>query len=228
MAKVWAQERRGAVGCGVIGIAAAVGIGAAAYFFAPAWLFWAVAVMAVLLALFAISAAISQLRRTRIFYREAKGEWRTGKARRRTSAEVEAIWRELAARQKTLVDTVIGAVGAKEAAYQSRLGQAMEEAGKGTAKYWACLEILNDYENKVQSLRTLVRDLLPTEPPQGTVIEMMEQWLSLIVDDCKQFRAQFVLKDKWTPFENELIGLVASHYPPPQLHDAVAALPRGP
>lgn len=66
--QLWAQQRRGTVGCSVIALAIAVAIDAVAYLFAPSWLFWTLAVVTSLFVLLAVTSTIRELGRTRIFY----------------------------------------------------------------------------------------------------------------------------------------------------------------
>lgn len=100
---------------------------------------------------------------------------------------------------------------------RSSFGRASAEAGRGSEEYWATVEIFNHYTSNVDSLRTLVRDLMPTEPPEGAIVEMMEQWLSVIVDQCREFRSQHVSEGQYLPFGPQLSQLFRSQEPPREI-----------
>lgn len=217
--QLWAQQRRGTAGCSVIALAIAVAVDVVAYLFAPSWLFWTLAIITGLFVLLAVTSTIRELGRTRIFYREAKGEWRTGRPTKRSLAQVKAVWAELAERQQALAQFVINALAVEDK--RSSFGRASAEAGRGSEEYWATVEIFNHYTSNIDSLRTLVRDLMPTEPPEGVIIEMIEQWLSSIVDQCREFRSRYVTEGQYAPFGAQLSPLIRSQEPPREIDAAL-------
>lgn len=216
------SERRGTLGCAIFAVAGAVGLSSLAYWLAPSWVFWAVAIALGIIALVMIRAAVTQYRLAGMFLREASGEWQTGKPTARPTAEVQAVWADLRQRYVFLLSTaLLGIERGQNDPDAVSLLSAVQETATGK-HHWACVEVLNQYEAELKNLRMMVRNLLPAVPPQGLLLEMMEEWLSSMVAECDAIRDAHVMGNDDNVFWDELNAML-EHHGPPEAIDTLAA-----
>lgn len=225
---LWKQQRRGTLGCGFLAVLLASTPAALLYFFAPSWAFWLAVVPLGLFTLAMLFSTVRELRRVGVFLHEHSGKWRTATPKKRSLAEVQSVWLDLKDRQQRLVQATAEALGwgVQNPALLGEVVTALEEEAEPFERgYWASVTLLNHYEAEIRTLRTLVRKLMPTDPPEGDILELMEQWLSQMIEEMEAFRHAHVLEGK-TPFVDELVVLLAGHNPPMAIQKAVESQPQ--
>lgn len=224
---LWRQQRRGTVGCGFLTLILASVSATLLFLFAPSWAFWIAVVPIGLFAVMMLISVVRELGRTSFFLHESTGEWRSGTPTRHSIAEIESVWQDLSGRHVTLVATVAQALarGVEQPHLLGDVVEAMEEgAESGEEGYWVCVNVLNHYNAELDNLRTLVRNLMPVEPPEEGVVEDMEQWLSAMIDDLEQLRRNRVFREQKSSFAQELTDVLAQHNPPSAIPERISRL----
>jgi hypothetical protein len=169
-----------------------------------------------------LRTTVRELRKASVFLHEHSGQWQSGTPRKRSVEEIQSVWLDLQERQQTLVQVTLRALelGARDPRLLGDVVVALEESGSAERGYWANVTALNHYEAEMRTLRTMVRSLMPAQPPEGHILGLMERWLSQMIEETEAFRRVHVLEHK-TPFVDELFALLDPHNAPRTIQEAI-------